>query len=156
MQQGGTSQFAQTISNRQAGITLSIVARVTPGGIVTMVINQDFSTPLPPSGGIGSPSFNNRTVSTQITVEDGDTVAIGGIIDEREIEGTSGVPFLHRIPVVGAAFGQKTRSTTRTELVVFLTPKVIYDTNQIIDASEELKSRMDRVLRLIRNSSDRF
>jgi general secretion pathway protein D len=154
---GGTSQFAQTITNRQAGITLNITARVTPSGIVTMLINQDFSTPLSPSAtGIQSPSFNNRTVSTQVTVEDGDTVAIGGIIDERELESTAGVPFLHRIPVLGAAFGQKSRSTSRTELVVFLTPRVIYDTNQMIDATEELKSRMDRVLRLIRNSSDRF
>ena len=154
---GGTSQFAQTITNRQAGITLNIVARVTPGGIVTMLINQDFSTPLAPSStGIQSPSFNNRTVSTQVTVEDGDTVAIGGIIDERELESTAGVPFLHRIPVLGAVFGQKSRSTSRTELVVFLTPKVIYDTNQMIDDTEDLKSRMDRVLRLIRNSSDRF
>jgi general secretion pathway protein D len=157
VQSGGTSQFAQTISNRQAGIGLNIVARVTPSGVVTMLISQDFSTPMAPGGtGIQSPSFNNRTVSTQVTVEDGDTIAIGGIIDERELESSGGVPFLNRIPVVGAAFGSKARSTSRTELVVFLTPKVIYNTNHVLDATEELKSRMDRVLRLMRNSSDRF
>jgi len=157
VQTGGTSNFAQTISNRQAGITLSIVARVTPSGVVTMLLNQDFSTPMAPSSsGIQSPSFNNRTVNTQVTVEDGDTIAIGGIIDERDLESSAGVPYLHRIPVVGGIFGGKSRSTSRTELVVFLTPKVIYDTNGVLDATEELKSRMDRVLRLMRNSSERF
>jgi general secretion pathway protein D len=157
VQDGGTSQFAQTISNRQAGVTLSITARVTPAGIVTMLINQDFSTPQSPGGtGIQSPSFNNRTVNTQITVQDGDTIAFGGIIQENELEGSGGVPFLHRIPVLGAAFGAKTRSTTRTELIVFLTPRVVYDTNQMLDASDELKRKMDRVLRLMRNSTDRF
>jgi general secretion pathway protein D len=58
--------------------------------------------------------------------------------------------------VLGAAFGAKTRSTTRTELIVFLTPRVVYDTNQMLDASDELKRKMDRVLRLMRNSTDRF
>jgi general secretion pathway protein D len=157
VQQGGTSQFAQTIQNRQAGTNLQITARVTPSGIVTLVIDQDFSTPqAPASGGIQSPSFNNRSISTQITIRDGDTIAFGGIIQENELESSGGVPYLHRIPVLGAAFGSKTRTKTRSELVVFLTPRVVYDTNQMLDASDELKRKMERVLRLMRNSSDRF
>lgn len=157
VQQGGTSQFAQTITSRQSGTTLGITARVTPAGIVTLVINQNFSTPqAAASSGIQSPSFNNRTVDTQITIRDGDTIAFGGIIQENNLEASGGIPYLHRIPVLGAAFGSKSTTKTRTELVVFLTPRVIYDTNQMLDASDELIRKMERVKRLMNNSEDRF
>jgi general secretion pathway protein D len=156
---GGTSQFTNTISNTSTGIGLNILARVNPSGVVTMVINQDVTAPIPnplsSSGAAGaninSPSFSQRNVSTQVTVEDGDTIAIGGIMLDSSTESVSGIPFLDRIPYLGAAFGQKTRSTQRTELIIFLTPRVIYDTTQISDATEELKQKVKGLRRMIRN-----
>jgi general secretion pathway protein D len=82
---------------------------------------------------------------------DGDTVAIGGAILETHTESTGGIPFLNRLPVVGMLFGSKSTSTQRTELIVFLTPRVIYDSNQLVDATEELKSSLKRVGRLMRD-----
>ena len=84
VQQGGSSLFTNTVSSRSSGVTLSIMARVNSSGIVTMIINQNVSSPQAPaaSGSIQSPSFQNRSFQTQITVQDGDTVAIGGIIQE--------------------------------------------------------------------------
>ena len=79
-----------------------------------------------------------------------DTVAIGGIIQETNTESSAGVPVLHRIPVVGSIFGAKSNSKERTELVIFLTPRVIYDTNQITEASEELKGRMKKLQKIYR------
>ena len=107
VQQGGNSLFTNTVSNRSSGVTLSILARVNSSGVVTMVINQNVSSPQAPAAGSGiqSPSFQNRSFSTQITVQDGDTVAIGGIIQESNLQSSSGVPFLHRLPGVGALFG---------------------------------------------------
>ena len=138
---GGTSPFANTVNNVSTGVTLAITARVNSSGVVTMIINQQVSSPVSPSSdGIQSPSFSNRSFSTQLTVQDGDTVAIGGFIQETYSQSSSGVPFLHRIPILGAAFGSKSISKARTELVVFLTPRVIYDTNQISDATDEIKS----------------
>jgi len=152
LQSGGSSLFTNTISNRSTGVTLSILARVNSSGIVTMVINQDVSTPQPASSsGIQSPSFQKRSVSTQVTVQDGDTVAIGGIIQESDLRSSGGVPGLHRIPLLGAAFGSKTLSKARTELIIFLTPRVIYDTNQIMDASEEIKGKLKKLRKDIRN-----
>jgi general secretion pathway protein D len=153
VQQGGNSVFTNTINNQSSGTTLSILARVNSSGVVTMVINQQVSAPVPPpaNAAIQSPSFTNRSVSTQMTVQDGDMVAIGGIITENHTESSAGVPFLHRIPVVGAAFGAKSVHTDRTELIIFLTPRVIYDTNQIQDATEEIKSNLKRVGRLMRD-----
>jgi general secretion pathway protein D len=151
-QVGGTSQFANTISNQDTGVGLKILARVNSSGVVTMVINQDVSAPGPPPAGINinSPTFTKRNVSTQVTVQDGDTVSIGGIIEESTASSSSGIPWLHRIPILGAVFGNKSTTTARTELIVFLTPHVIYDTNQIAEASEEVKSRLKRIQKLMK------
>jgi general secretion pathway protein D len=147
-QQAGTSLFANTIQNRNSGVTLGVVAMVNPSGIVTLEINQEVSAPVAPAAdaSIQSPSFSTRNV----TVQDGDTIAIGGIIQESDTWSTSGVPLLHRIPVVGLAFGSKTTSKERTELVIFMTPRVIYDTNQVVEATDELKSKFKRLGNLIR------
>lgn len=143
---GGNSLFTNTIQNTTTGVGLNILARVNASGVVTMVINQNVSAPqATTSSTINSPSFSQRNVSTQVTVEDGDTVAIGGIIDETNTESSSGIPFLHRIPYLGAAFGTKSISKTRTELIIFLTPHVIYDRNQMADATEELKEKVKRL-----------
>lgn len=152
VQQGGSSLFANTVQNRNTGVTLNILAHVNPSGIVTLVINQEVSAPVAPSAdaAIKSPSFTKRTVQTQVTVQDGDTIAIGGIIQESDTSSSAGVPVLNRIPILGAAFGAKSTSKERTELIVFMTPRVIYDTNMITEASEELKSKLRRLQKLIR------
>lgn len=148
IQTGGSSLFANSISNRDSGVTLSVLARVNQSGIVTLVIDQEVSAPVPPAAGsIQSPSFQKRTVQTQVTVRDGDTIAIGGIINETEAQSSAGLPYLHRIPILGYAFGAKSRTQDRTELVVFMTPRVIYDTNQVTEATEELKSRFRKLQR---------
>ncbi|MCX7602635.1 MAG: type II secretion system secretin GspD [Bryobacteraceae bacterium] len=151
VQQGGSSLFANTITNRKTGVNLSITANVNPSGVVTLVINQEVSSPGPPPvGGIQSPSFSNRNVSTQVTVQDGDTIAIGGIISENNSQTSGGIPFLHRIPGLGAAFGNRSYSRERTELLVFITPRVIYDTNELTDASDELVQQMRRLQKIMR------
>ena len=144
VQQGGTTLFANNISNVSAGVTLNVMARVNSSGIITMMINQQVSNPQPPAANaaIQSDSFSNRSFQTQITVQDGDTVAIGGIIQETTTEASGGIPFLQRIPVLGAAFGSKTRNTNRTELIVFFTPHVIYDTMSLAEATDDLKARL--------------
>jgi general secretion pathway protein D len=151
VQSGGSSLFAQNITNRNSGVTLSITARVNPSGIVTLLINQEVSSPeAPAAGGIQSPSFSKRSVQTQVTVQDGDTIAIGGIINESNASSSGGIPFLHRIPGIGGAFGNKSISKERTEMIVFMTPRVIYDTNDINEASDELKGRLKKLGKIVR------
>jgi general secretion pathway protein D len=151
---GGSSVFANQVSSESSGVTVSITPRISSSGVVTMMVNQQVSAPQPPSSsgsGIQSPSFSNRSMSTQLTIMDGDTVAIGGAILETHTEGTGGVPFLHRIPIIGTAFGSKSMSTARTELIIFLTPRVIYDSNQLLDATDELKGSLKRVGKMMRD-----
>lgn len=152
LQQGGNSLFTNTIQSKSTGVGLQILARVNPSGVVTMVINQDVTAPVPTTtSNIDSPSFSKRNVQTQVTVEDGDTIAIGGIIQETATESSSGIPYLHRIPILGAAFGGKTSTKQRTELIVFLTPRVIYDTTQSADITEEIKSKMKILQKLMKD-----
>jgi len=142
-QQNGSSLFANTVVNQDSGITLSVAARVNPSGVVTLDLSEQVSAPIPPSStGIQSPSFSNRTVETRVTLQDGDTIAIGGIIDEQNTSATSGIPYLNRLPAIGWLFGSRSYNKSRTELIMFVTPKVIYDNNDVTEASEELKERL--------------
>ena len=63
---------------------------------------------------------------------------------------TAGIPVLHRIPIVGAAFGSRSYSKERTELIIFMTPRVIYDTNQVVEASDEIRSRLRMLNRYVK------
>ena len=74
------------------------------------------------------PSINTKSVKTQVLVENGGTVVIGGIYEQFERDGVNKVPFLGDLPIVGHAFKQTTRRNDRTELLVFLTPRVVTDT----------------------------
>ncbi len=150
---GGTAQTYQTISNQSTGTTLNIMAQINSSGVVTMIINQQVSAPSSGASNSLGEGFSNRSMSTQITVQDGDTVAIGGAILETKSEGMTGIPYLSRLPVVGPLFGNKTSSTQRTELIIFLTPHVIYDTNQLIDATDEIKANLKRVGKLMRDDN---
>jgi general secretion pathway protein D len=151
----GTSAFTNTISSQSSGVTLSIMAHVNSSGVVTMVINQQVSAPEAPPAGVNtsvqSTSFSNRSVSTQVTVQDGDTVAIGGAMMEHHGTTTAGVPVLDRIPGLGWLFSGKSTESSRTELIIFLTPRVIYDTSQMVDASEEIKGGLQHLQKAMRN-----
>jgi general secretion pathway protein D len=142
---GITGSVTTGVSNVSTGIGLNITARVTPSGIVTMIINQNVSDPQatdPSLTNIQSPSFATKSITTQVTVQDGDTIAIGGQIQESTTSTLSGIPVLDRIPVIGAFFGSRSYQKERTELIMFLTPHVIFDSNQLLDASDELKDQI--------------
>jgi general secretion pathway protein D len=150
-QAAGNSLFTNTVGNRSTGVSLSITPFVNASGVVTMVINQNVSAPQPTTtSNISSPSFATKNVSTQVTVQDGDTIALAGIISEAETNSSTGLPFLSRIPVLGFAFGSKSISKSRTELIVFITPRVIYDSNQLAEASDELKNKVKGLQKLMK------
>lgn len=152
VQSNGSNVFSNTVSSESTGITMSITARVSPSGVVTMLIDQDVSAPEPStSSGINSPSFSQRQFQTQITVQDGDTIAVGGAIQEQKTTSTTGVPFLIHIPLIGGLFGSKSTSMSRTELIVFITPKVLYDTNQLLDASEEIRDSLKHMKKMLKD-----
>ena len=140
---GGGSLFSNTIRNRNTGVILSVTPRINAGGWVTLQVRQEVSSPgPPPTAGIQSPTINIRSVDTQVTVRNGQTIAIGGIISETRGNSRNRVPLLGSIPGLGLLFGTTSRKSDRTELIALITPRVIEDIEQAADLTEELKSTL--------------
>ena len=125
--QTATSSGATAIQFRKANLKLEVIPQITPEGsiILDVDVNKD-SVGQQTAAGY---AINTKHVKTQVLVENGGTVVIGGIFEISETESVNKVPFLGDIPYVGALFRNKTRSSNKTELLVFLTPKVITDRN---------------------------
>ena len=124
--QKATSSGATSIEFRKASLRLEVTPQITPEGSVIMevAINRDQPGQLTP-GGL---AIDTRAVRTQVLVENGGTVVIGGIYEQVERNAVNKVPFLGDLPIVGHAFKQTERRNDRTELLVFLTPRILTDT----------------------------
>ncbi|MCL4744875.1 MAG: hypothetical protein KJZ83_05620 [Burkholderiaceae bacterium] len=124
--QQATSSGATSIQFRKASLRLEVTPQITPEGNVIMevAVNRDAVGQLTPAGY----AIDTRAVRTQVLVENGGTVVIGGIYEQFERNAVNKVPLLGDIPIVGHAFKQTTRRNDRTELLVFLTPRVVTDT----------------------------
>ena len=145
----GSSTVTNSISSQNTGVTMQVNARINPSGVVTLVINQEVSAPAGGSGTL-TPSFDQQVVQTQVTVQDGDTIAIGGLISDTSTSSSTGVPYLSRLPGVGLLFGNKSTSHSRSELIIFMTPHVILDESDMIEASNELRDRVKKLRRYVK------
>lgn len=137
---GGTALGSQSyVQFRDTGITLNVKPRVNPGGLVFMEIDQQDSTPAPdaPTSTTANVAVDQRKIKTEIAVQSGQTVLLGGLIKQTDSTGRAGVPFLSRIPVLGALFGTKTSDSARQELLVVLTPTVIRNSDDAKRLTDE-------------------
>jgi general secretion pathway protein D len=146
----GGAVVSQSVSSENTGITLQVNARVNSSGVVTLIINQENSSVNNAASNSSGTAFSQQVVQTQITMMDGDTIAIGGLIDETYSNNVSGIPGLVRLPWIGWLFGSKSVTKERDELIMFFTPHVIFDESQLIEASDELKARVKMLKRSIR------
>jgi len=119
--------IVNSVEYRDTGIILKITPRVNAGGLVLLDIAQEVSgvSPTTPASGIDSPTIEQRKIETSVAVQDGETIALGGLIKNQVNKGRSTVPVLGDIPVLGHLFGDTTHDLVRTELVVLLTPRVV-------------------------------
>ena len=146
----GGAVISNSVSSENTGITLQVNARVNSSGVVTLIINQENSTVNQAASNSSGTAFSQQVVQTQVTMMDGDTIAIGGLIDENYSNNISGIPGLVRIPWIGWLFGSKSITKERDELIMFFTPHVIFDETQLIEASDELRTRVRLLKRDIR------
>jgi general secretion pathway protein D len=143
VQSGGSSLFSNTIQNRDTGIILSVTPRITSTGMVSLKISQEISNAQPPAaGGIQSPSFLKRSIATRAVVADGETVSLGGLIQESVTTTTNRIPLLGDIPILGTVFGSTSYNRSRTELIVLLTPHIIKNAQEAVDATRELRDSL--------------
>jgi general secretion pathway protein D len=132
----GTNTSATGYSSVQylnTGVQLSVTPRVNPGGLVYLDVQQEVSSPGPPATDGANPPINQRQIQTQVAVQSGETVLLGGLISENTGDTTNGIPGISRIPILKNIFGNTKNSRDRTELIVLITPRVI---NNSDDARE--------------------
>jgi type IV pilus assembly protein PilQ len=123
--QRATSSGATSIEFIDAVLKLEVTPQITPEGNVIMDVQVNKDAPGAAVGGVFS--INTKSIETQVLVENGGTVVIGGIFEQNDQESVTKVPFLGYVPYLGNLFKTKSKTSNRTELLIFLTPKVISD-----------------------------
>jgi type IV pilus assembly protein PilQ len=123
--QQATSSGATSVSFRKANLSLKVKPQITPDGnvIMTLDVNKDQPGATTPAG----IQINTKHVKTEVLVENGGTVVIGGIFTQNDREDVNKVPLLGDIPYLGYLFKDKVKLSTRTELLIFITPKIVTD-----------------------------
>jgi general secretion pathway protein D len=98
--------------------------------------------------GIESPTFRQRRITSTVAVQSGETVVLGGLIQDSRDRSESGVPLLRSIPGLGLLFGSKERENTRTELLVLITPRAVANQREVRRVTEEMRRRLRAVIPL--------
>jgi general secretion pathway protein D len=133
----GTSTTLNQVTYIPTGVILNVQPRVNPGGLVYLNIDQQVSTAGAVSATQPNPTISQRELGTQIAVQSGQTVLLGGLISEENVVSDTGIPGLNRIPVLGRLFGTTNHSRTRTELIVLITPKVITNSEEAKQVTDD-------------------
>lgn len=156
VQAEGTNLFAQEIQFRTTGVILAVTPQINESGWVTLKISQEVSQAgVNNTSDIVAPVIGIASVESTVVIQDGQTIALGGFIRESTERTRSGIPFLSRIPVLGALFGTTTRGTNRSELIILITPHVILTHEDADLATEELKQKLREVQKMMGSSDPR-
>jgi len=149
-----------TIEYKDIGTILGITPRISDGGLVTLELSieessltsreigrKDTSVAV---GGIAQasstfsvPAFNKTTAKTVLSIKEGQTIAIGGLIRKEKSDSNQGLPLLARIPLLGYLFGKNQRKDERRELILLLTPHIITDENQSKAVTDEFREKIE-------------
>lgn len=148
-----TGIVTNNIEFKDTGVDLTVTPSVNAGGMVTMDVNQKVTDVGAQDEVSGQRSFQTREFQTRIAIRSGESVVLGGLIRENKTNGSSGVPGLHNIPVIGALFGKKSTTSVKTELLVILTPRVLFNEQDMRDISREMRSRISDLTLLEGNPS---
>jgi len=123
---GGTSSILQSIQYRSTGVSLNIEPTINSNRRVELTVSQDVSEAQANNlSGVQSPIILTRAISTTLSLTDGETVMLGGLIQENYSAGDSGIPYLKDIPFLGNLFKTQSKALDRTELIILLTPYII-------------------------------
>lgn len=147
-----TTQQSQSVENslapvvnqvqfRETGIILNVTPRISQTDAVTMDIVQEISSVASGANSL-TPTISKRSIRTQISVNDQQTVVLGGLISANSQKSKSGVPLLMKLPLVGDMFANTAKTKGRNELIVLIRPVIIRDAQDAADVAESLRSQM--------------
>ena len=137
---GGNVQ--NSIQYKDTGVKLEVTPSVNDGGLVTLDIDQSITDVGPVDAATGQRSFLERNVSSRVAIRSGESVVLGGLIRDNESQGRSGVPLLMDIPGLGALFSTTNTVSSRTELLIFISPRVVEGLQDLRDLNAEMRDRM--------------
>jgi general secretion pathway protein D len=136
--------ITETVQYRDTGVLLTVTPHINEHGLVTMDISQEVSELSDKTvAGITNPIFFKRKAQTTLSVQNGQTIVIGGLIREKKSKGDTGVPLLKDLPLLGYAFKRVGTETSRTELMIFITPHVIANLNDIDTVTRWFRGKME-------------
>ena len=141
----GTTNILQEVTYRKTGVQLEIKPLVQANGLVDLQISQQLSEARPSADTslAGSPTILNRQISTSLTLRDGGSLLMGGLISGSQSAGETGVPVLGRLPGIGRLFRTDAVQEDRTELMVMVTPYVIADHEEGWELTRRVREQLD-------------
>jgi general secretion pathway protein D len=143
---GSGDTFSQ-VQYLDTGVILKVRPRITKDGTVFLEVVQEVSSPGPvPLTCASNPnncnvSIDTRRLKTEAAIQSGDTMMLAGLISDGVTHGANGIPGLSRIPVIGSLFGQQNSGTTRSEVIILLTPTIIRNPQDARDLTDEYGRR---------------
>jgi general secretion pathway protein D len=143
--------IVNSIEYHATGVILKVTPGVNKSGMVTMDVSQEVSNVAADAdsaqntAALGSPSFDERKIESTVAIHDNETIALGGLISDSKTQGSSGLPFLSELPVVGGLFGTKNDNRVRTELMVLITPHVVDNLQSARAVTDELRQKFPSV-----------
>jgi general secretion pathway protein D len=141
---GNADTTVGNVQYEDTGVILDVTPRINPGGLVYLTVGQQVSNvdTTANADSMGNPTIQERQITTHAIVRSGQTVLLGGLIQQDDSEGRAKVPLLGDIPVLGRLFGNTSRSHDRTELIVLITPTVISSGEDARRITEEYKRKL--------------
>ncbi len=140
-----TNAITTTSSYVDTGVLLQVTPHINEGGLVTLEVDAESSTPGNPAAAGEAPPINTRSVQTTLAVPSGDTMVMGGLIQDTKGNTTNGLPLIDRVPILGGLFGNQGLTNNRSELVLFITPRVITEPGDFTAIIDDLRHRMDNL-----------
>lgn len=141
-----------TFDYRDVGIKLKVKPYINKDGLVYLTLYQEVTKVTEATVGSGTstqpaPTTLKRSTKTTVGVKDSQTIVISGLIRDDSERTSSGIPILSSIPVLGALFGVQTRTVDKTNLLVFITPRIIYSSEKIEEISQQLKEEQEKLVK---------
>ncbi len=141
-----TGTQSSTIQYKDTGVTLDVTPRVNANGLVIMklkqVVSKVVSVTDPTDTQKQSPTIDKKEITSSVAVADGETIVLGGLIDDAITDTKNGIPYLYQLPIIGSLFGGTTKSDIKTELVILITPRVVKSKQDSRVISNEFKRKL--------------
>jgi general secretion pathway protein D len=135
------------VTYKETGVVLEVTPRVNAGGYVTMDINQSVSDVVnTTTSQIDSPTIRQRRLTTMVSVKSGESILLGGLIQQTDNRNASGIPILHDLPAIGTLFGTHANNAGRTELIMLMTPHVVANNTDNRNLTAQIERQFATVL----------